>query len=70
MFDYDFQHSLTGVFYLHACVHQVCAWYSGRPEGLGSTGTRVTDGCELACGCWKLELKSGLPEEQPVALNC
>ena len=36
-----------------------------RPEeGLISPETRVTDGCELLCGCWELNL--GLLEEQSV----
>ena len=40
-------------------VHYVpvlCHW---RPEeGIGSPGIGVTDGCELPCGCWELNLRS------------
>jgi hypothetical protein len=32
-----------------------------------SPRTRVTDSCELPCGCWELNL--GLLEEQPVHLT-
>lgn len=40
-------------------------------EGIGSPGTEVPDGCELACGCWGTEPRSpgraacGLTTEQP-----
>ena len=30
-------------------------------------GTRITDSCELLCGCWELNL--GPLEEQPVLLT-
>ena len=33
-------------------------------EGARSSGTGVTDCCELPCGCW--ELNKGPLEEQPV----
>ena len=39
-----------------------------RPEeGTQSSGTRVTDGCELPGGCWELNLSP--LEEQPVLLT-
>ena len=44
------------VFFLHVCL---CA-------GDGSLGTRVTDSCELPCGCWGLN--QGPLEEQSVLL--
>ena len=36
-------------------------------EGVGSTGTGVTDSCELLCGCW--ELNPAPLKEQPVLLT-
>ena len=36
-------------------------------EDARSSGTRVTDSCELSCGCWRLNL--GPLEEQPVLLT-
>jgi hypothetical protein len=45
----------------HACY----LWKS--EEGVGCTGTEVTGGCELPCGCW--ELNPCLLEEQPVFLT-
>jgi hypothetical protein len=36
-------------------VHHVCARYPWRSEeGVKSPGSRFTDGCELPCGCWRL----------------
>ena len=35
--------------------------------GVRSSGTGVTDSCELSCECW--ELNPGPPEEQPVLLT-
>jgi hypothetical protein len=44
-----------------------CAWCLQRPkEGIRFV-TRVTNGCELPCGCW--ELNPGLQEEEPVLLT-
>jgi hypothetical protein len=45
------------VFCLHVCL---C-------KGVRSSGTGVTDRCELPCGCWELNL--GPLEEQPVLLT-
>lgn len=48
--------------YVHH-VHACCLW---KPEESGgSPGIKITDGCELQCGCWKL-LLSLLHEEQMV----
>ena len=35
-------------------------------EGVRSPGTRITDSCELPCGCWDLNI--GPLEEQPMFL--
>lgn len=53
------------VFCLHACLSATCMQCQGRPEeGVGSSGTAVTDGCKMPCGCW--QWKPGLLQEQPV----
>jgi len=41
---------------------EVCLW-----EGVGSSGTGVTDDCELSCGCWELNLRPLV--EQPMLLT-
>jgi hypothetical protein len=44
------------------------AQYQHRPEeGIRSSGTGVTDSCELLSGCW--ELNHGPLEEQASVLN-
>jgi hypothetical protein len=49
-------------------VYHICAWCPGKPEeGVRFSGTGVTDSCELACGCWKLN--SGFLGEQPMLLT-
>jgi hypothetical protein len=46
----------------------VCVWYPWSPEeGHRVSGTRVTVGCELPCGCW--DSNPGPLEEQPVLLT-
>jgi hypothetical protein len=50
------------------CLCTTCAlspW--GPEEDMRPPGTGVTDGCELPCGCWKLN--PGPLEEQPVLLT-
>jgi hypothetical protein len=44
------------VFCLHVCLR----------EGVGSSGTGVTDSCEPSCGCWELNLDP--LKEEPVRL--
>ncbi|ERE74288.1 E3 ubiquitin-protein ligase [Cricetulus griseus] len=39
----------------------------GFQEAVGSSGTGVTDSCELPCGCW--ELNPGPLEEEPGLLT-
>ena len=39
----------------------------GHNKGVGSPGTRVTNSCELPCGCW--ELNPGPLQEQQVFLT-
>ena len=46
------------VYFMWMCVLSACryvyhmhAWYLPNPEGVGSPGARVTDGCEPLCGC-------------------
>jgi hypothetical protein len=54
--------------YLHACICALCVQGLKRSaEGVRSFGTRVTDGCELLCGCWELNLD--LLQEQLVLLT-
>lgn len=56
-----------GVLSATVSVHHVCASCLQRPEGcIGSSETGVTDGCELPCVCWELNLDA--LEEQPVLL--
>lgn len=55
------------VYALPVCVygHYICVWSLQRSqEGIGGPGTRVTNGCEIPCGCWKLDL--GPSQEQQV----
>jgi hypothetical protein len=33
------------------------AWCLWRPDQVRSPGTAATDGCELPCGCWELNLE-------------
>ena len=47
---------------MHIGVFPVCLC-----EGIRSSGTGVTDSCELPCGCWGLN--PGPLEEQPVVLT-
>jgi hypothetical protein len=43
--------------YIFINVSPVCAWCPEMPEeGFGCPGTGITDGCELSCGCWELNL--------------
>lgn len=51
-------------FCLHAWLCITCVQCSQRPKVVRSSGTRVTDICELPWGCW--ESNPGLLEEQPV----
>ena len=38
-------------------VYHVHTWCPGKSEdGVESSGARVTDSCELSCGCWELNL--------------
>jgi hypothetical protein len=49
-------------------VYKACAWWLWRPEeSTGSPRTGVTDGCELPCGCWGLNL--GPSQEQWMLLT-
>jgi hypothetical protein len=62
---YSFFILYVWVFCMHACLYHMRAWCWQRPqEGVGSSGTEVTDGCESPCGCW--ELNPGPLEKQPV----
>lgn len=47
---------------LLSCMNAYCmhAWYSQRPEGVRSPGTRVMVVYELPCGCWKPHIVVGL----------
>lgn len=52
-----------------ACKHIYVpyVWYPRRPEGSsGSLGSRIIDGCELACCCWESNL--GFLQEQQAFL--
>ena len=50
------------------CVHHIHAWFVRKPEkGTGSSGTEVSDCCELPSGF--LELSTGPLGEQPVLLT-
>lgn len=43
----------TGVLTTCMSVHHVCVYSAQGPkEGMGSTETRLTDGCKLPCECW------------------
>lgn len=55
------------VFCLHVCKDTIhSSWCQRKPEeGARSPEARVTDYCELLCGCW--ELNWGPLEEQPVS---
>jgi hypothetical protein len=50
---------------LPVCVSAPCTCLVSMEASrvVGSTGTGVTDGCELPCGCWELNL--GPLQEQP-----
>jgi hypothetical protein len=51
---------------MYVCV--LCIWCPWRSEkGIESLGTRVTDSCELPCGCWGSH--QGPLEKQPVFLT-
>lgn len=40
---------------LHVCMSIFCTLCSWKSEDGGkSPAARVTDGCELSCGCWEL----------------
>ena len=39
--------------FTYACIPCVCL----VTKEVKSPGTGVTDGCELTCGCWKLDLE-------------
>jgi hypothetical protein len=57
------------VFCLDMCVYHLQSWCPQKPEeGIRFPGFGVTDGCELLCGFWELNL--GAVEEHPNALNC
>lgn len=49
--------------YMYACAPCECLVSEEAREGVRCPKTRVTDGCELLCGCWKLNL--GPLEKQP-----
>lgn len=57
LFIYCFYHmdNLSACMYMH-CVHVWCLLKS--EEGVGSLEIGITDGCELLCGCWELNLGS------------
>lgn len=42
-------------------------WPWRREESISSPGTRVTNGCDLPCGCW--DSNPGSLEKQPVLLT-
>lgn len=44
--------------YTYVCVACTCPEPTEAEEGVWSPGTRVTEGCEPSCGCWKLDLGS------------
>lgn len=49
-------------------LYHLSAWYPWKlGEGVGPSGTGVTDGYEPPCGCWELNL--GPLEEQPVLVT-
>lgn len=48
-------------------MYTMCAQWLQRSEGIGSPGTKVTDSCELSCGCW--DLTPTPLEKQPVCLT-
>lgn len=49
-------------------LYHLSAWYPWKlGEGVGPSGTGVTDGYEPPCGCWELNL--GPLEEQPGLLQ-
>jgi hypothetical protein len=52
---------------LFTCIsmYHMHSWYPWRPEeGIGFSRTEVTEGYELPCRCWELNL--GPLQEQPV----
>jgi len=44
---------------MYVCVPHVCLV---PREVIGSSGIRVTDGCELSCGCWEQNPVGGQEE--------
>lgn len=46
-------------------MHALCPWRS--EDGIESSGTGLTDGCDPPCGCW--ELNTDPLEEKPVLLT-
>lgn len=43
----------------------MCMQYPQRlKQGIGCSGIRIIDGCDLLCGCWESNLNP--PPEQPV----
>lgn len=53
--------------YMYVCASFVYLMNGEARKGGGSSGTAVTDSCELPCG--SLESNLGLLEEQPVLLT-
>ena len=51
---------------MYVCALQVCNPHSGQKRA-SDPQYRITDGCELPCGCW--ELNPGPLEEQLVILT-
>lgn len=39
-------------------LHHMCTWCWRSEEGVISSGTRITDGCETLSGCWESNLGS------------
>lgn len=53
-------------FCMYRCTPLVCLAPLEAKRGIGSLESRITDFCELLCGCW--ELNQGPREEQLVLL--
>lgn len=59
---------MYGCFAIFACRYDYTTWCLWRSEeGVGSSGTGITDVCELPFGCW--ELIPGPLEEESVLLG-
>lgn len=59
----------VSVLLAYMSVHYIHAWCLLRSkEGIGSPGSEISDGCELLCGYWDLNLDS--LEEQVRLINC